>query len=434
MSSLQSKFAKITIVVLILFSLALAAFLDRMFHRAQATSEENRLKGMVYSLLGAVDVDSQGKPNVENIPDAISTSTGLSLAILDSEKNILWSNGDSVHTRSYLIPSVGEWKFKHLRRQNHASQIAFGLEWEGSNNQTWKYTVVIKDDGAVYRAEMQKFRRNLWTWLSIGCLTLLTLQLLLLKWGFRPLQQIADEVAGIEQGKQHKFNHVYPSELQPLTAGINSLLRHERGQQMRYQQSLDNLAHALKTPLTAMKNLSQQKEADTKTMLELSEQVDRAKDIVDYQLRKAAAVGKSPFAKPVHLHEVVEKVSRSILKVYAHKNIQIKTDIEKDAVVTMDEGDLFEVVGNIMENAAKYGKSVVHVQSKSSQLIIEDDGPGFSEDKIQSIVQRGVRQDQRMEGSGIGLSVAYEIISVFGGTLELGKSANLGGALVRIRL
>ncbi|MEZ4846296.1 MAG: ATP-binding protein [Bdellovibrionota bacterium] len=401
-----------------------------MFHQSQRQSEENRLRGLVYSFISSMNVDKNGEVEVV-LPEVISDDQDIVVAVLDGNQKQVWRKGQVDIPRT--IPEIGQWDYRHLRKQNHASRLAFGMEWEGDNEKKWKYTLVIRDSGKIYRDAMDAFRKNLWTWLSIGCLTLLTLQLLLLRLGFKPLKQIADEVFEIEQGKQHKFEHEYPSELSPLTTNINSLLRHERGRQMRYQQSLDNLAHALKTPLTAMMNLSQQKEIDASLSKELSEQIVRAKDIVDYQLKKAGTVGKSPFAKPIAIRGIVEKISRSIQKVYAHKNLDIQMQMDDEVTVTMDEGDLFEVIGNIMENAAKYGTSKIHVRMSGNELTVEDDGPGFNEEKIQSIVQRGVRQDQRTEGSGIGLSVAYEIISVFGGSMELAKSHSLGGALVRIQ-
>jgi two-component system sensor histidine kinase PhoQ len=432
MSSLQARFARATVLLLIVFSLLLAVFLDRMFHRTLLASDENRLKGLVYSFLSAIDVTDEGFVKVANLPETIAENKNLSIAVLDDHQRTIWSSGDKI-TFEKKSAAVGEWIFEHLKKQNHAQQISFGLAWESEQpSKEWTYNIVIKDSGYFYRAEMKNFRRMLWTWLFISCLVLLFLQLILLQLGFRPLKQIANEISLIENGKQHKFEKEYPSELMPLTLSINSLLRHERGQQIRYQQALDNLAHALKTPLTAIKNLSQQKTVTDQLLRDMDEQVMRAKDIVDYQLRKAATVGKNPFAKPINIYEIIEKISRSIQKVYAQKKIQMDIQIPNDSTIPMDEGDFFEVVGNILENAAKYCSSKISITFYKHELIIEDDGAGFGEN-IQSLIQRGVRQDQRTEGSGIGLSVAFEIISAFGGSLELSKSPNLGGACVRIK-
>ncbi len=432
MTSLQTRFARATIILLIIFSLLLAVFLDRMFHRTLLSSEENRLKGLVYTFISAMDVSDNGVVKVLNLPEAIVENKSLSLAVFDSHQKSIWSSGNKITVEK--TPEVGEWFFEYLKNKNHAQQISFGLTWESEQpNKEWKYNIVIQDSGDLYRAEMKNFRRMLWMWLLISCIVLLSLQLILLRLGFRPLQQIANEISLIEKGEQYKFEKEYPSELMPLTLSINSLLRHERGQQIRYQQALDNLAHALKTPLTAIKNLSQQKVVTDELLKDLNEQVMRAKDIVDYQLRKAATVGKSAFIKPMNIREAVEKISRSIQKVYTHKNIRIDIQIPIDSTIQIDEGDFFEMVGNILENAAKYCTSNILITLSSNQeLIIEDDGAGFG-NGVLSFVQRGVRQDQRTEGSGIGLSVAFEIISVFGGTLELSKSSSLGGALVKIR-
>lgn len=430
MTSMQTRFARMSVVLLIAFSLLLALFLDRTFRRTLITSEENRLKGLTYSLLSVMDVGEDGSVQVSTPPESITNAKNLSIVILDEKETKRWSLGEEIATPQ-LFPGVGDWFFQHLRKQNHAQELAFGLSWESENERAWRYTIILRDSGEFYRAEMHRFRQTLSMWLVVSCGVLLILQLLLLRLGFKPLQQIAFEIEMIEKGKQHKFENLYPSELEPLTTSINSLLKHERSQQTRYQQALDNLAHALKTPLTAIKNISQQKTINEQSLKDLDEQIKRAKEIVDYQLRKAATVGKSPFAKPVGVLDVVEKISRSIQKVYAQKQIAMDIQIPSESTVSMDEGDFLEMVGNVFENAAKFCKSKILVSFEHQKLSIEDDGPGFGEN-TQNLIQRGVRQDQRVEGSGIGLSVAYEIITASGGNLELSKSPSLGGAQVTI--
>lgn len=435
MSSLQSRFTKATIVLLVLFSLSFAALLGRAFHRTLIASEEARLKSVVYTFLSLMDVDEDGSIKVDEaaFANAFAENPEVTVYILDENLKMIWASVESfTQPTSSILTTIGDWQFHH-EKKNHSSSLYFGLAWENEKTkQENKYTIGVVDSGKFYRHETSIYRKTLWTWLPLGCLTLLLLQLIMVRWGFRPMQQIANEVSMIEKGKQHKFEQSYPSELAPLTSNINSLLRHERGQQLRYQQALDNLAHALKTPLTAIKNLTMQKSPDAQLQKDLGEQVNRAREIVDYQLGKAKAVGKNPFAKPILILPVIEKISRSIQKVYVQKNIQIDIQIEQDVTVTLDEGDLFEIIGNILENAAKYCKSHIRISFQKNNLVIEDDGTGFDDQKIQSLIQRGVRQDQRTEGSGIGLSVAYEIISAFGGSLELTKSSNLGGASVII--
>lgn len=438
-SSLQSRFTIGTIVLFILFSGITVIILDRTFHRTLISSEENRLKGLLYSFLSTMDVKDDGAVSIE--PDALQTFTSnnndLSIFVYDEHNKKIWSAGDEESRLIQQAPKTGEWIFESFDRDHSTIALLFGLTWEtGEKNKEWNYTIQLVDAGKVYRAGMQDFRKILWTWLSAGCFVLLIVQLLLLKWGFRPLRKLADEVEMIEKGKKHKFENEYPNELSQLTLNINSLLRHERSQQIRYRQSLDNLAHALKTPLAALKNISSQKSADTKLLSDLNEQVIRAKDIVDYQLQKAATVGKNPFTGSIKIKDILEKISRSIEKVYSEKNIRISLNVSDEATIQIDEGDFFELVGNIVENAAKYGKSKIKISfdaNPHADLIVEDDGPGFKNEKMLSIVQRGVRQDQRTEGSGIGLSVAYEITTALGGNLELARSATLGGALVRIR-
>ncbi len=212
MTSLQTRFARATIILLIIFSLLLAVFLDRMFHRTLLSSEENRLKGLVYTFISAMDVSDNGVVKVLNLPEAIVENKSLSLAVFDSHQKSIWSSGNKITVEK--TPEVGEWFFEYLKNKNHAQQISFGLTWESEQpNKEWKYNIVIQDSGDLYRAEMKNFRRMLWMWLLISCIVLLSLQLILLRLGFRPLQQIANEISLIEKGEQYTFEKEYPSEL-----------------------------------------------------------------------------------------------------------------------------------------------------------------------------------------------------------------------------
>jgi two-component system sensor histidine kinase PhoQ len=131
----------------------------------------------------------------------------------------------------------------------------------------------------------------------------------------------------------------------------------------------------------------------------------------------------------------VERIARTLDKVYVEKAMLWELDMEDDLGFQGDEGDLMEVLGNLMDNAWKYGRSRVRIGGQGNaqglELHVEDDGNGIPQRQMAEVLKRGHRMDQHQPGQGIGLTVAHEIISAYGGELRLGQS-DLGGTDVTI--
>ena len=207
-----------------------------------------------------------------------------------------------------------------------------------------------------------------------------------------------------------------PKEIQQLSDEINYLLHYMDGIVKRHRRFSGNLAHALKTPLTII-------QGDTDSTL-IKNQVETMLNIIDRNLSKAQTLGTTNILSiKTPILPVVKRISDGFGKVY-QKNISI--DGDKQAVFRGDEVDLYEVLGNLIENACKYGKDRIAITLDPNKIIIEDDGPGIDEANHEPVKQRGLRLDESIDGSGLGLSIANDIIELYGGSLNLGKST-LGG-------
>jgi len=160
-------------------------------------------------------------------------------------------------------------------------------------------------------------------------------------------------------------------------------------------------------------------------------------DIISHQLQRAAVSGRITLARPVPVDNVVERLVRSLDKVYREKQVAVKLELDPAATFTGDEADLTEILGNLLENAYKYCSRAVRVRVKSDphgagvEISIEDDGPGIAADQVDTVLQRGKRMDESTPGQGLGLSMANEIIDVYGGELTFAASP-LGGSLLRV--
>ena len=294
-----------------------------------------------------------------------------------------------------------------------------------------------KDD---YVRQIKDYRETLVQWLGGGALFIFLIHGFLVLRELRPLKRVVNEIDAIEQGSSDHIRGEYPSELALLTQRINRFIHNEREQLTRYRHGLDDLAHSLKTPLAVIRGLGHQDKLDTEETRQLREQTNRMAEIVDYQLKRAASAGKNTLgAHQTALCPVIQKTVSTLNKVYTEKNIQPLIDCQDGLTFPGDKDDLYEIVGNISDNAYKWAKSTVHIKCTTKTLgdlellviRVQDDGPGFSLESQQLITQRGVRADEQVPGQGIGLAVVQSIVRSYQGTLRT-DSSSLGGALVEL--
>jgi two-component system sensor histidine kinase PhoQ len=159
--------------------------------------------------------------------------------------------------------------------------------------------------------------------------------------------------------------------------------------------------------------------------------------ITQHQLARAALVGRRALAQPVLLKSLAEKLAGALGKVYASKNLSIELDFEPGLTVRADSGDLYELLGNTLDNAAKWARSRVRLRAARTdatfRLDVEDNGPGFPPD-ADALLARGARADTRVPGQGLGLSAVVEILGAYEGRIALERSADLGGAQVAMSI
>jgi two-component system sensor histidine kinase PhoQ len=164
---------------------------------------------------------------------------------------------------------------------------------------------------------------------------------------------------------------------------------------------------------------------------QLEEQIQRMDHIVAHQLQRAATAGGSPSRKPILLEPTVNKLCRALGKVYQEKQIRFEPHLPADIKLRVDEGDLMEVLGNMLDNACKWCQQRVRIDVKldksRARFTIADDGPGIDQSQIDMILQRGGRVDESKPGQGIGLSVVVDIIEAYKGKIVVSQS-HLGGA------
>lgn len=448
--SIQTRLIISFSILLFVFLGLTGIVLDRAFRTSIEAGEEERLQPQIYLLLAAAEISDGEFYFLETLrePKFGQLNSGLYGFISQPSLGELWRS-DSALTFNLADPQVlrepvgvGETRFtKTLSAENEEFFVlSYGILWEDGISE---YSFTVIEDAAPFYSEISNFRASLWSWLGGVALLLLFIQYFLMRWGLSPLHRMAQDLKQIESGNKNQLAENYPQELQGVTKNLNVLIETERKQQDRYRTTLGDLAHSLKTPLAVvggiMQSISNKPNEVDRQLDAVDEQLARMNQIVTYQLQRAVqSHNSSTLAKQVLVKPIAEKMLNALTKVYMEKSIAVETNLDDKANFHGDERDLLEILGNVLDNAFKYGRSKIAINTSTDsdlglQIVIEDDGPGVSDEKKEFVLQRGARADTLVQGQGIGLAVVTDIVGSYDGDIEVGTS-ELGGARIAIRI
>ena len=421
-----------------------AIVLDSAFEASSRALLEQRLQAQLYALLGATEEDTNGKLQVMAAPDPTMATpdSPLYAQIRYAKGPVVWRSPSMLGKRIDfpVAPAIGEPYFTPAQTASGEELLGavIAVGWQLSDGKETSLVVQIAESSARFEAHLSAFRRNLMLWFSAAVLVTVGVQLLVLNWGLRPLTHAATAVSEIQAGRRERLDGEFATELRPLTDSINRLLDANSQRLVRYRDALGNLAHTLKTPLAVIRSSSRLEPYEARTTID--EQVERMDRAVAYHLKRAAAGGNQALGPGIELHARINSIAAALRKVYMDKGLTITTDaVDLSAVFLGDDGDLMEIIGNIMDNACKWAHSCVsvHAQPQDGILLItvNDDGPGISADALDAVIQRGARADPDTPGHGIGLAVVHQLVSeVYGGELDFISQTDPAGLSVRIAL
>ena len=268
--------------------------------------------------------------------------------------------------------------------------------------------------------------------LGLGLVVLAALQAF---YGLWPLRRVRQAIASIRSGRASRIEERFPREIEPLTEELNELLVHNEVQAEEARRHAGNLAHALKTPLTVITNAATARAPDL--VETVCREAGTMRRQVDHHLARARAIGRRSSAQArSDVWPSLEAVERAVGKIYENVTIDLAGD--KKAAVRVERQDLDEMLGNLIENAAKYGGGRVFVTVTTTpecvEIDVEDDGRGIPEVERASIFDRGARLDTEKPGTGLGLAIVRDVAQIYGGSIRLEESEDLGGLLAKLRL
>ncbi len=414
--------------------------LDLAFAEATLSGVRERLQTYAYAYLAGTDV-TRGKaliPPAESPEPRFDQpgSSGLYAAIHGDL--FRWESGSAsgrqLPLNDTLRPGDSEFVGPLDSPAGPIYRFGIGVAWEVSAEDSVQFSVFIGETTQVADRQIRVFRRTLWSYLGAAALLLLALQVWVARWSLNPLRKVERDVARVERGATDRLDGNYPRELRPLTDNLNAFIESERDHLTRYRNTLGDLAHSLKTPLAVLRARLETDTDAAGLRDDVRSQVQRMDEIVAYQLSRAATSGHQRFAAPLPLEAHAEGIVQGLEKVYAERGVLCEFEIDPTARFHGEQGDLMELLGNLLENAFKWAKHRVLLKvdrpngGRAARISVEDDGPGIPEDRIESLLQRGVRGDERVHGHGIGLAIVQDIVRAYRGELTVTRSPELGGA------
>jgi len=429
-----------------------AFMLDRAFRASLFSAEEESLRAHTYSMIAAAEPEDTELylPQTldANDPRYNTPDSGLFAQIVDGQNQPVWQSVSlAISPVTDKIPfkamPAGEFAFDIAKIDGRFFSISrFNTVWEFDDIDK-EFQFVIIHSQAPLKLEISRYRRTLYSWLGGLAMLLIILQTVIIRWGLSPLKRLAYDIKQLEAGSISTLNEDYPDEIIPVTHNINLLIDSEQKQRSRYKNTLADLAHSLKTPLSVIRSILDKETTKDKPNINedrwrhaIDDQIDRMSNIVTHQLNRASST-KPSFQSAINMRAIVDRIGIALSKVYHEKKIQLSIDIHPTLEYSADEGDMMEVIGNLVENAFKYGRSRVDISAAHANnvlnIFIEDDGDGIAETLRTDILKRGARADTSLPGQGIGLSVAAEIISAYDGGIVIDES-QFGGAKFTISL
>ena len=298
---------------------------------------------------------------------------------------------------------------------------------------TWRFQVAASRD--VLDAQIAVLRKTMirsFVVLGFGLIMLSAVQTI---YGLWPLRRVRLAIAAVRSGRAARVDVALPIEIWPLVEELNDLLAHNEKQAEEARTHAGNLAHALKTPLTVIMNEVTARSPDLPSTVMREARTMRRQ--VDHHLARARAVGRRGSAQSrSDVWASLQAVERAVDRLFPEAVVDL--DGERGLAVRVERQDLDELLGNLIENAAKYGGGRVFVTVRRAdnmaEFLVEDDGHGIPEAERDQLFERGARLDTGKPGTGLGLAIVRDVAEIYGGSVALAESEDLGGLMVCLKL
>jgi len=307
----------------------------------------------------------------------------------------------------------------------------------GYKKQGQQLTISVAEDLNPINENISQFK-YWFAAMAIGMLlTLVMFQIFILRKSLIPLIKIQHELKSLQQGQLEKLSTDAPSELHPLINEVNHLLEVMQQRLLRSRNSLGDLAHAIKKPLTVIKQLTDKNDIPDTSKYTLIKQADDIYQITERILKRARLAGHSHSGTLFSFTDDLSALIKTLEMMHTENALKLTSHIPDNIICPVDREDMMELLGNLLDNAYKWATQKIKLSVNTNSdlhICIEDDGPGAEHKQINELSKRGVRLDEKVQGHGFGLAIAADIITDYNGSINFKQSDELGGFRVDITL
>lgn len=443
--SLSLRVITLSTLWTIISFIAIATIISTLYGEARLKSFQQLLSAHLFSVIASVSVNDgtlAGRPD----PGEVRYSSPLSgwyWSVEPAADNLKGSlRSVSLGERNIDSPSTLNVPFDTSFQRRYAEAGPNGQQLSVVETE-----VVLDAENRVARFrvmgnlsevedEIADFRYTLYFYLGIFGLGGTLINAAVILFGLRPLDRVRRSLADIREGKVSRLNEDLPNEIAPLAREMNGLIDNNRRIMERSRTQVGNLAHSLKTPLSVLVNESRTIGGSEGRLI--AEQSAAMQVQVQHYLQRARVAAQRDsvvFRAPVT--PILQRLVRVTAKLNPGMDVQFNNYMD-DAIFAGEQEDLEEVVGNLLENAGKWGRKIIRLTlakvDSGFEISVEDDGDGLAADQIQDALARGKRLDETKPGTGLGLSIVNDTVREYGGTVRLERSTALGGLNARLNL
>ncbi len=426
----------------ILMGLALVFAFDRAVRAHTYAELEDRVDGLVRSLRIENDgtfrlIRNPGDPRFEKI------SGGLYWQIGSANKVELKSRSlaNTPLAWSEVPPRLGARRSSIIPGPDSQELLAYesNLAFDAPTGQVEVRFMMAINDAELLDARAGFLEAIIPSMLVIILLLLASLAAFI-RYGLAPLNQVQSALADVRAGRSSSISGKFPLEIMPLVDEANAVISARAQDLIAARARAGDLAHALKTPLAVLDVHVRKLRGNGQSELAdpIAEEVSNMDRVIRRELARARAnFHAASHQQPTAAFPIIERTCIAISRLNSARSISLKLAMDRSVSLLVDETDLMEMIGNLAENALKWAHTTIRVSGRRLDsggltISVEDDGPGLSHEEIMAVQTRGVRLDQSVQGTGLGLGIVRDLCELYGGELILGRS-EIGGLSARIQ-
>ncbi len=329
--------------------------------------------------------------------------------------------------------STGHVIVQHLDGPGDQQLLARTAGYEKAGR---RFSLLVAEDLTPLSRQIDRLQWMELALLVCAFVVIVLFQRAILRRCFMVLDRVQHEIEQVTRGDRQQIEELGPSEVRPLTAEVNRLLGQQQRRLQRSRQALGNLAHALKGPLSLMTRDIEAMPASDDKLGRLTARLSRIGALIDRELKRARIAGQGPgqhFHPSRHVPELVE----ALTQLHQERSIKIAVESLPEQALPFDYEDMLELLGNLLDNACKWAEGKVKLKvtvGHDVMFTVSDNGPGVDRGVRETLLERGSRLDEQIDGHGFGLAIAKDLVDDYDGSLEIGRSASMGGLEVRVRL